>query len=251
MVNHNNNNTNDDSAMSATASAASSTCSTSRRESFNLSGGVERPLLDQREYRSVTLSCGVRALLVSDPTTDKSAAAMDVRAGQLSDPRDMQGLAHYLEHMLFLGTERFPDENEYSSFLNQHGGYSNAYTAHEHTNYYFQVAHEHMRPALDRFASFFCGALFTESCAEREVNAVDSEHSKNRLEDGWRLYQLGRTLSNPDHPISQFGTGSRATLWEEPLAAESSAGKRMRSERCHCRAAWTWWLFVFSLGSAA
>lgn len=61
-----------------------------------------------------------------DAETDKAAAAMAVRVGSLSDPEDMQGLAHFLEHMLFLGTAKYPDENEYSKFLNTHGGSSNA-----------------------------------------------------------------------------------------------------------------------------
>lgn len=48
--------------------------------------------------------------------------------GSFSDPRDLQGLSHYLEHMLFMGSAAFPDENEYDAYLNKHGGCSNAYT---------------------------------------------------------------------------------------------------------------------------
>lgn len=40
----------------------------------------------------------------------------------------MQGMSHYLEHMLFMGSEKFPDENDYDSYLQHHGGSSNAYT---------------------------------------------------------------------------------------------------------------------------
>ena len=42
-------------------------------------------------------------LLVSDPSTDKAAAAMDVHIGHMSDPPNLPGLAHFCEHMLFLG----------------------------------------------------------------------------------------------------------------------------------------------------
>jgi hypothetical protein len=58
----------------------------------------------------------------------KAAAAMAVGVGSFSDPREVQGLSHYLEHMLFMGSEAFPDENEYDAFLSKHGGSSNAYT---------------------------------------------------------------------------------------------------------------------------
>ena len=53
---------------------------------------------------------------------------MVVGVGSLSDPHSMQGLSHYLEHMLFMGSEAFPDENDYDSFLSKNGGGSNAYT---------------------------------------------------------------------------------------------------------------------------
>jgi insulysin len=59
-------------------------------------------------------------------------------------------MAHFLEHMLFLGTAKYPDENSYSSYLSAHGGTSNAYTAKEQTNYYFDVQHQHLVGALDR-----------------------------------------------------------------------------------------------------
>jgi nardilysin len=52
----------------------------------------------------------------------KAAAAVSVRVGSFSDPRDAQGLAHFLEHMLFMGSEKFPDENDYDDFLSSHGG---------------------------------------------------------------------------------------------------------------------------------
>ena len=69
-----------------------------------LSSKVEKPELDDRSYRLIRLSDNkLEALLVHDPKTDKSSAAMDVHVGHLSDPKDFPGLAHALEHCLFLG----------------------------------------------------------------------------------------------------------------------------------------------------
>lgn len=70
--------------------------------------------------------------------------------GSLSDPPNIPGLSHFCEHMLFLGTKKYPKENEYSQFLSEHAGSSNAFTSGEHTNYYFDVSHEHLEGALDR-----------------------------------------------------------------------------------------------------
>jgi insulysin len=61
---------------------------------------------DELSYRIITLKNGMRAVLASDPETDKAAAALDVRVGSLLDPPELQGLAHFLEHMLFYASEK-------------------------------------------------------------------------------------------------------------------------------------------------
>lgn len=86
----------------------------------------------------------------------------------------------------------------------------------ENTNYYFEVTSDHLEGALDRFAQFFVAPLFDDSCTEREMNAVDSEHKKNLQSDMWRLHQLEKDLSNPNHPFSKFGTGNIETLKHAP-----------------------------------
>lgn len=72
-------------------------------------------------------------------------------SGYMSDPDNIPGLAHFCEHMLFLGTKKYPDENDYNKFLSEHGGSSNASTTTDHTNYYFDVAPNHLKEALDRY----------------------------------------------------------------------------------------------------
>ena len=119
-----------------------------------------------------------------------------------------------------MGTAKYPAENEYGQFLTEHGGWSNAFTADEHTNYFFEVDSDHLEQALDRFAQFFISPTFGYSGegaigkdgTSREMNAVNSEHLKNIKNDYWRIHQLDRDLSNPKHPYSKFGTGTFETL---------------------------------------
>ncbi|UZJ57142.1 hypothetical protein CBS101457_006462 [Exobasidium rhododendri] len=177
---------------------------------------LEVSSLDDRTYRLIRLDNGLEAMVIHDPETDKSSAAMDVRVGHLSDPIELQGLAHFCEHLLFMGTEKYPRENEYSEFLSNHSGSSNAYTGMENTNYFFDVGHDHLEGAMDRFAQFFLKPLFDPSCTEREIRAVDSEHKKNLQSDAWRAFQLEKSLSDPNHPYSHFGTGNAKTLWDDP-----------------------------------
>ena len=100
---------------------------------------------------SIVYFCQV--LLISDPTTDKSAASLDVHVGSMSDPWEIPGLCHFLEHMLFLGTEKYPEENEYTKFLSNHNGRYNAYTASNNTNYHFDISPEFLPDVLDRFVA--------------------------------------------------------------------------------------------------
>lgn len=134
---------------------------------------------DPREYRGLVLDNGMKVMLISDSTTDKSAACLSVEVGHMSDRTDIPGLAHFLEHMLFLGTEKYPNENAYSSFLSENGGTSNAATYPDCTKYYFDIVPDKLEDALDRFSQFFISPLFTESATLREINAVNSEHEKN------------------------------------------------------------------------
>lgn len=179
---------------------------------------VIKSSIDKCRYRYLTLPNGLEALLMSEDGLDKASAALDVHVGSFSDPQETPGLAHFLEHLLFMGTSKYPDENDYSQFLSSHGGHSNAFTAEEHTNYFFDVAADHLEDALDRFAQFFISPLFNPSGTERELLAVDSEHKKNLQNDGWRVHQLEKTLSSESHPFHHFGTGDVQTLGENPKA---------------------------------
>ena len=167
---------------------------------------------DEAEYRRFTLENGMKVILLSDPKLNKSSASLAVAVGSFSDPANRQGLAHFLEHMLFLGTEKYPDEADYGNYLKTNGGYNNAYTAGDHTNYLLEIRHEAFEGALDRLSQFFIAPLFTPQFTEREMNAVNSENQKNLENDGWRGYQLTNTLYRPDHPANHFSTGSRETL---------------------------------------
>jgi insulysin len=141
-----------------------------------------------------------------------SSVALAVGVGSLADPPQRQGLAHFLEHMLFLGTEKFPSVTDFDAYLKRNAGINNAYTAEDRTNYFLEVRHEAFEGALDRFSQFFIAPLFDARFTEREMNAVASEHQKNLENDLWREQQLHTLAYAPGHPARHFGTGSKETL---------------------------------------
>ncbi|XP_067928601.1 insulin-degrading enzyme-like [Watersipora subatra] len=173
---------------------------------------IIKPDTDKRSYRALKLKNEMKILLISDPDTDKSAAAMNVQIGHLSDPTDLPGLAHFCEHMMFLGSKKYPGENMYTDFISSHGGATNAFTGREDTNFHFDIAPAHFKEALDIFAQFFICPLFTESASDRELKAVHHENEKNKQNDHWRLHQLQQSLSNPGHDFHKFGTGNKLSL---------------------------------------
>jgi len=174
------------------------------------------PTIDSREHRYLELPNGLKVLLISDPDSDQAAAALSVGVGSLADPPGREGLAHFLEHMLFLGTEKYPEPDAYGDFISRHGGRHNAYTAQDHTNYFFEIAAGQFEGGLDRFAQFFVAPLFDADYVAREVNAVHSEFMLQMREDGWRTFMTQKQAMNPDHPGARFNIGSLDTLADQP-----------------------------------
>lgn len=160
-----------------------------------------------REYAVLTLPNGLEVFLTYDPSTRISAASMSVGTGGLYDPADKPGLSHFLEHMLFLGTEKYPKIGSYQEYLDQNGGEYNAMTGPRNTTYFFGIPNDNFEGALDRFSEFFKHPLLDPAYSAKEVNAVNNEFAKNKLSDGRRANYIKDLLSNPGHPLANFGTG--------------------------------------------
>lgn len=181
-------------------------------ESFVLLDQPVQSEYDNRQYKAIELGNGLKVLLIHEDGLDKSCASLNVHIGHFCDPEDLQGAAHFLEHLLFMGTKKYPSEQDYFQYITSHGGHCNAFTQEEFTNYFFSVASQHFDGALDRLAQFFIAPLFDANSTEREMNAVDSEHSKNIQQDEWRLHRLSTMKASAAHPLHKFGTGSLSTL---------------------------------------
>ena len=171
---------------------------------------------DPRQYEYLVLPNRMRVLLVSDPETDKAAAALTVGVGSNSNPPDREGLAHFLEHMLFMGTEKYPEVDGYSDFIKKNGGMDNAFTAGTRTTYYFDIKPGALEPALDRFAQFFIAPLMDARYVEREKHAVHSEYQLKLKDDDRRIGAAQRQGYNPKSPWSRFSVGNLETLADRP-----------------------------------
>lgn len=79
------------------------------------------PSLQSRKTAKIQLSNGVQAYLISDPNLDQSAASVSMEAGSWQDPSEYPGMAHFLEHMLFMGSTAYPEESEYMEYIQDNG----------------------------------------------------------------------------------------------------------------------------------
>ena len=167
---------------------------------------------DCKQYRPITLANGLRVLLIHNDDSHKAAAALAVNVGHFNDPKERQGLAHFLEHMLFLGTRKYPDGSEYQKFISQYGGNHNAWTATEHTCFFFDIGHQYFEQAIDRFSQFFIAPLLSDDFVIKERQNIDAEFTLKLKDDIRRLYDVHKETINQEHPFSQFSVGNLDTL---------------------------------------
>jgi insulysin len=175
-----------------------------------VNSNIKKSENDKREGYTYVLPNKLRVFIINDKDAETACVAMLVKIGYFQD--SVSGMAHFLEHMLFNGTTKYPDENAFSSYISKHNGYQNAYTTHDHTCYFFTVSQDGLNEGLEMFGEFFISPLLNKDCVDREKEAVNSEHIKNINDDGWRRQELLRAASNEEHWFKNFGTGSNKTL---------------------------------------
>lgn len=181
---------------------------------------IYRTIADRRLFRTKKLENGLQVILVSDPDAHDSAAAMQVDVGSGADPIEYQGLAHFLEHMLFLGSAEYPTAGEFSEFTARHGGSDNAFTSPDATVYFFKIKPEALVDGLDRFSGFFIDPLFTKEYVQREINAVDAEYYTRAEHEGLKIFEASKTLMSAGHPMRKLSVGNVQTLLGDQAASE-------------------------------
>ena len=191
--------------------------------------GISRDLIksesDHREYRYVKLQNGIEAVLVQIPKeqSSKAAVAVSVGAGSMDEPDLFGGLAHFVEHCVFLGNSKFPNRNSLDKLLGKHNGYSNAHTELQYTAFYLEVNKEALSKAVEIFAAAFESPSFDCGMCCAELEAVDSEFHEVLNNDDCRIEQLLCHLSSPSHPYKKFTWGNRNSLLK-PHGEESLVG---------------------------
>ena len=130
----------------------------------------------QPDVYAFTLDNGLKVLLVPKPGTGITAVDLWVNVGSLNETREISGISHFFEHMLFKGTERRPGgiDREVEAL----GGRTNAATSYDFTHYYIILPSEHTELAIDIIADITQNSSFPEEEIAREKEVVLREQQQ-------------------------------------------------------------------------
>ncbi|MEF9519756.1 insulinase family protein [Chlamydia crocodili] len=173
---------------------------------------VLTPSIANQKTAKIICANGLQLLIISNPGISTSGAALAVKTGNSSDPKEFPGLAHLTEHCVFLGNEKYPNSDGFSHFLSNNNGTYNAYTSSYTTSYLFSIKNSAFSEAIEQFVHLFIQPLFDQDDIDREKNAVHQEFAMHPNKDLRRVHRIQQLIAPKGHPIQRFGCGNASTL---------------------------------------
>jgi insulysin len=171
---------------------------------------IDLTINDIRDVRGIILDNKIKMVLISDKNINRSICSVGVGAGHLHD--DIEGTAHFLEHLLFMGNEKYPESNAYSSYVSECGGSYNAFTSDNFTLYHLELDTDFLSKGIEMLSWFFSKPLLDMKHINSEKDIVNSEHEKNLLDDQWIMDDLFKYFIKSNSKYKKFGTGNNESL---------------------------------------
>ncbi len=171
---------------------------------------IDKTVNDNRNISGIILDNGIKIILISDNDINKSICCVGVGAGYLHD--EFEGTAHFLEHLLFMGNEKYPEQNDYTSYVQSCGGSFNAFTADYITMYYLELDTSFFKKGVEMLSWFFKKPLLDMKHINSEMEIINSEHEKNILDDAWIMDDIFKNFIKNDSKYKKFGTGNIKSL---------------------------------------
>ena len=170
------------------------------------------PALNHPHTQRLTLENGLTLCVRHEPRLKRCAAVLRVAAGSHDVPAAWPGLAHFLEHLLFLGTERFPATDNLMAYVQRHGGQVNARTCERHTDFFFELPPGAFDGGLERLCDMLAHPRMALDDQLREREVLHAEFIAWAREiSAQREMKLFQPL-NPAHPLRAFHAGNRYSL---------------------------------------
>ena len=159
-----------------------------------------------------TLNNGLRILTAHIPHTRAVSLSLYVGVGSRYESEELAGASHFIEHMLFKGTERRPTARHIAEAIEGIGGYSNAYTDQESTGYWAKVAAPHFVEAADVLTDMLRHARFDPAEMEKERRVIIEEINMSMDIPEQRVTSLLGQVVWPNHPLGRDVAGTRETV---------------------------------------
>ncbi|MGV8919854.1 MAG: pyrroloquinoline quinone biosynthesis protein PqqF [Pseudomonas sp.] len=160
----------------------------------------------------LTLDNGLRVVLYHAPRLTRCAAVVRVAAGSHDVSPQWPGLAHFLEHLLFLGTDSFLADENFMTFVQRHGGQVNASTRERTTDFFFELSPSAFAPGLERLCDMLAHPRLTPADQLREREVLHAEFIA-WSQDAETIFQTSLVQSvSAAHPLRAFHAGNRYSL---------------------------------------
>jgi predicted Zn-dependent peptidase len=154
-----------------------------------------------KQKKDVVLSNGLRILVFPIPQAKTATSLLMTKTGSRYEDRKENGLSHFLEHLFFKGSKRWPDALSLAQKLDSLGGEYNAFTSKEYTGYYAKVAGGRLNSALDVLADMLLNPIFPEEEIEREKGVVIEEVKMYQDNPLMSIEDVFETCLFGDHPL--------------------------------------------------
>lgn len=162
-------------------------------------------------FHRTTLENGVRVLTEHHPSSRSVCAGIFVDMGTRDEPENMVGAAHFVEHMVFKGTET-RDAYEIARSLEAVGGDLNAYTSREQTCFHATSLKEHLPLSLDVLSDLMSNAQFENNDFKKEREVIIQEINMSMDQHDDYIYDVAFSLAYRGHELSRSILGTAKTL---------------------------------------
>ena len=163
-------------------------------------------------YHKTTLDNGLRIITASMPHCLSIAAGIFLGVGSRYETQSEAGISHFIEHLLFKGTEKRPTAREISEAIESVGGIINGGTDRDLTVYWCKVARPHLPIALDVLTDMLLHPRFAPADIEKERQIIIEEINMSLDSPQMRVHALIDEILWPDHPLGRDVAGNKESV---------------------------------------
>jgi insulysin len=173
---------------------------------------AQSPEFQTREVEKLLLNNGLKTIIIHDPKAESSAFSLSVGTGMLDDPLQFPGMAHLIERVLLVASQKYPVEDEIFRFIKQNQGQLLSQTFLDRTVFSLKVPNAHLGKSIDRFAASLSNPDFSSSVLFRKIKGLDEAYYQFQQDQQWPLELIKQKLAKPSHPYANYFPGNISSL---------------------------------------